>query len=344
MNLSTQKTYIFHVSGMHCQSCVLMTESELMGIPHISVAKSNLKNHTVKVTGDFGDKSPEAIAEELSAILSKRGYSLSVEKKNHRVKWHEFRLAFPFALGFIAIFIFLQKIGVVNLVNVSNLSYGTAFIVGLVASISTCMAVVGGLALSVSANFAKAGESFRPQILFHFGRLVSFFILGGVIGAIGSGFELGVTGMFVLNLAVAVILLILGVNLLDVFPIMKKIQPTLPKFFGEQVRVLKGLNHTLTPFLVGVATFFLPCGFTQSMQIYSFGSGSFWTGALTMFSFALGTFPVLALLSFSSVGIHSKAFFGIFFKAAGIVVIFFGLLNFTNSFVGAGIIPPLFSF
>src|SRR3989344_3284332 len=130
-------------------------------------------------------------------------------------------------------------------------------------------------------------------MLFHIGRLVSFFILGGAIGALGSAFQLGSTGTFVLSLLVALILLVLGINLLDVFPWAKKFQPTLPRFIGKRVHGLKKVNHVLTPLLVGVATFFLPCGFTQSMQIYTLSTGSFLTGALTMFTFPLGTLPVL---------------------------------------------------
>jgi len=206
------------------------------------------------------------------------------------------------------------------------------------------MAVVGGLVLSMSANFAKEGDKVRPQALFHVGRLVSFFILGGVIGAIGSSFQLGITGTFILGLIVAVILLILGINLLDVFPWMKRLQPSLPSFVGRHVHGLKNINHTLTPVLVGIVTFFLPCGFTQSMQIYALTTGSFWTGAMMMFVFALGTLPVLALLSFSSLGVHKKAQSGVFFKTAGLVVIFFGAFNLINALVAYGLVPPIFNF
>jgi sulfite exporter TauE/SafE len=80
------------------------------------------------------------------------------------------------------------------------------------------------------------------------------------------------------------------------------------------------------------------------MQIYTLTTGNFLAGALIMFTFALGTFPVLALLSFSSLSFHKKARSGVFFKSAGLVVIFFGLFNLINALVGAGFIPPLFSF
>lgn len=338
------KTYTFHVNGMHCNACVVLTESELNDLPEVSKAKSSLATHSVEVTGNFGDKEPEHIARDLSEVLKPHGYTLSLEKQNHSVKWSDFRIALPIAFGFIALFIILQKLGIVNLVTASEVSYGTAFVLGLIASVSTCMAVVGGLVLSMSANFAKEGDKVRPQVLFHIGRLVSFFLLGGAIGVLGSAFQLGATGTFVLSFIVAIVLLILGINLLDVFPWAKKLQPTIPAFIGKRVHGLKNVNHTLTPVLVGVATFFLPCGFTQSMQIYTLTTGSFFSGAMIMFIFALGTLPVLALLSFSSLGIHKKAQSGVFFKTAGLVVIFFGIFNLINALVAVGIIPPLFSF
>lgn len=359
MNTQTQKTYTFHASGMHCNACILLTESELTDLPEVKNAKSSLKYHTIEVTGDFGDKSLEHIARDLSEVLKPHGYTLSVERQKHHVSWSDFNLALPIALGFIAFFIFLQKLGIVNLITSGTVGYGTAFLVGLIASVSTCMAVVGGLVLSMSANFAKEGDpsstsslrsagygagKMRPVIFFHVGRLISFFVLGGVIGLIGSAFQLGATGTFILSILVAVVLLILGINLLDIFPWAKKFQPTLPSFIGRRVNGLKNLNHTLTPFLVGVATFFLPCGFTQSMQISALSTGSFWTGATIMFTFALGTLPVLSLLSFSSLGLHKKAQSGVFFKAAGLVVIFFGIYNLFNALVAANVIPPIFSF
>ncbi|MHB0978081.1 MAG: urease accessory protein UreH domain-containing protein [Minisyncoccota bacterium] len=342
--MSESKVYTFHVHGMHCKACVFMTESELGDLPNITHVKSNLNTHTVEVVGDFGDKTSEQIAVELTVPLKPHGYTLSVERQAHSASWSDFKIAMPVALVFVGLFVLLQKLGIVNLITSGSVGYGTAFVVGLVASVSTCMAVVGGLVLSMSANFAKEGEKVRPQILFHVGRLVSFFILGGVIGAIGASFQLGITGAFVLGLIVSIILLILGINLLDIFPWMKKLQPTLPSFIGRRVHGFKNINHTLTPLLVGVATFFLPCGFTQSMQIYALTTGSFWTGAMMMFVFALGTLPVLALLSFSSLGIHKKAQSGVFFKTAGLVVIFFGVFNLINALVAYGIIPPIFSF
>jgi len=341
--MNTQK-YNFHVHGMHCKACELLIDSELKDLPQISFVKSNLHSHTLEVEGEFGNKSAEQIAELLSEPIKSHGYTISVEKQVKDKKWSEFKIAAPAALGFVFLFILLQKLGIVNLVNSGGVTYGTAFVVGIVASLSTCMAVVGGLLLSMSATFAKGGSKMKPQLMFHVGRIVSFFILGGVIGALGSAFTLGTSASFVLGVIIGIVMLILGINLLDVFHWAKKLQPSMPKFIAKHAHGVSSLNHTLTPLLVGVATFFLPCGFTQSMQIYTLTTGSFLKGGLTMFAFALGTLPVLALISFSSFSIQNSPKAGMFFKTAGLVVILFAIFNLINSLVIVGLIPPVFSF
>ena len=329
---------------MHCNSCVLMTESELGDLPNIAYVKSSLKNHSVEVTGDFADKTLEQVAEDLTIPLKSHGYTVSVEKQIKEKQWADFKIAIPIALGFVVMFVVLQKMGIVNLVNAGNVTYGTAFVIGVIASLSTCMAVVGGLVISMSATFAKEGDKVKPQLMFHSGRIASFFILGGVIGAIGSAFTLNTSATFILSLVIGIVMLILGINLLDTFHWAKKLQPSMPKFIAKHAHGVSKFNHTLTPVLVGIATFFLPCGFTQSMQLYTLTTGSFLRGGLTMLAFALGTFPVLALISFSSFSIKNSSKSGIFFKSAGLVVIMFALFNLINSLVVIGVIPPIFNF
>ena len=114
MTNSDQKTFIFHVHGMHCNACVLMIESELGELPNVTRVKSSLKNHTVEVTGDFGEQTPEQIAATLSVPLKARGYTISIEKQIAVKNYADFKIAIPIALGFAALFILLQKVGLVN--------------------------------------------------------------------------------------------------------------------------------------------------------------------------------------------------------------------------------------
>lgn len=342
--MKEKQTHTFHVNGMHCKSCALVTEHALGEVPFVDAAKVDAHRQSVSVSGEFGDKTKEEIAEELTKTLAPKGYSLSLEKTATDKKWEEFLIAGPLAALFVLLFVFLQKTGLVNLVNVSSMTYSTAFLIGVIASLSSCMAVVGGLVLSMSATFAKEGESLKPQALFHVGRIVSFFLLGGMIGAIGSAFQLNTFGIFFLSFLVGTVMLIMGINLLDVFHGAKRLQLTMPKVLSRHALKASNMAHTATPLLVGVATFFLPCGFTQSMQIYTLSTGDFLKGGLTMFAFALGTFPALAVLSFSSVGAAQGKQKGVFFKTAGLVVIAFAIFNIINSLVVIGAIKPVFTF
>lgn len=357
-NKQTEHTYTFHVHGMHCKACEMMIESELKDVPYVTQVDANLNGHKVEISGYFGEMGAEEVAQLLTSFVQKHGYTLSVDRfdklttgKQTKLKnWSDFKIAVPMALVFVVLFVTLQKMGIVNLINAEKVTYGTAFVIGIIASLSTCMAVVGGLVLSMSATFASTSQKLRgaskakPILFFHTGRLVSFFILGGVIGAIGSAFTLNTSATFILSVLIGIVMLILGINLLDTFPWAKKLQPSMPKFIAKHAHGVSKMNHTLTPLLVGIATFFLPCGFTQSMQIYTLTTGSFLAGGLTMFSFALGTLPVLALVSFSSFSIHNSKNAGVFFKSAGLIVIMFALFNLINSLVVVGLLSPVFNF
>lgn len=336
------KTYQFHVHGMHCASCEMIIEDKLKEDKRVTSVKSDAKTKQAEVSGDFGVSNQETVMKELNDRLAPDGYSLSFEAERKPVAWREFLFAVPIAIGVVAIFFGLQSLGIVNMVNAEKMNYGTAFLIGIVASLSTCMAVVGGLVLSLSASFEN--KVIRPQILFHAGRLIGFFLLGGIMGAAGSAFRIGANGIFALSFLAGIVMLFLGVRLLDVLPhgklsILKK-----PKRISRMASDMMKVNHSFAPALVGAATFFLPCGFTQSMQIYALSTGHFFSGSLTMLSFALGTLPILALLSFSSFAFSGMKKSGIFFKTVGIIVVLLALFNITNSFVSIGWIDPVFNF
>src|SRR3989344_4857700 len=109
------KTHIFHVNGMHCKACVALIESELEKLPNVSKVKASLNNLSVEVEGDFGDQSVGEIGDQLSAMIKPHGYTLSIEKTEHSVRWIDFKIAVPVAILFIGTFIGLQKLGIVNL-------------------------------------------------------------------------------------------------------------------------------------------------------------------------------------------------------------------------------------
>ncbi len=333
------KTYTFHVSGTHCASCKIFIEDTLNEQIGIDRASVDLKRETVSIDTTL-DESQHKLAEILTEKIRYNGYSLSVEKKAEEKKdngviWQ----ALPIGLAFLALFFFVQKSGILNLGIGGQTTPVTSFIIGLIASVSSCLAIVGGLVLSLSAKVSQDNVSdTKTFTLFHIGRLVSFAVLGGVLGALGSAIGINFTLTSILGLLASIVMLLLGLNLVGVFA---KNKVALPSGIFNFFRRIE--HKTLTPLILGFATFFLPCGFTQSMQVSALGSGSFMSGLLIMFAFALGTLPMLVLLSFGSASFAHGKHAPLFFKSAGVVVIGLGLFALLAGLAGLGIINPLFN-
>lgn len=333
------KTYTFHVSGTHCPSCKIFIEDTLNEYAGIEQTHVDLKNETVLVKTTL-DENPDKLAQLLTKTVSQNGYALSVEKKikekkDNTVIWK----ALPIGLAFLALFFIVQKSGILNFGLGGTITPVTSFIIGLVASVSSCLAVVGGLVLSLSATVSQDKVSDKkPMMLFHGGRLISFAVLGGVLGAIGNTIGISFTITATLGIIASAVMIALGLNLVGVF---EKNIIALPAGVFNFFRKVE--HKTIAPFLVGVGTFFLPCGFTQAMQVAALSSGSFLSGLVIMTAFALGTLPMLALLSFGSTSFAQSKHAPLFFKSAGVLVIGLGAFALLAGLAGLGIIDPLFN-
>jgi sulfite exporter TauE/SafE/plastocyanin len=223
-------------------------------------------------------------------------------------------------------------------------TYPIVLVIGLTAGISTCMAMVGGLVAGFSASYAEKHqyatrwERFKPNLFFNAGRLASYTVLGGAIGALGSAVKLstGFTGLLVA--AAGMVMLYLGFKLTGISPKLSNLNITFPKWLSRKLGMKdsgEGYSHK-EALIGGALTFFLPCGFTQAMQIYAVTTGSFTSGALIMFLFALGTLPgLLGVGALTSVLKGTPA--RIFFRFVGLVVLILGVTNIANGYNLSGI-------
>ena len=226
-------------------------------------------------------------------------------------------------------------------VSSETTSYGLVFIIGLVASVSSCIAVTGGLLVAVAAKYTEAsagltsGQRMRPHIYFNAGRILSYTLLGGAIGALGSALTFSPEINGVLTLVASAVMILLGLQMLKLLPSLTRFLPTMPKSFSHFIHDLAERDANGGAFALGAATFFLPCGFTQALQLYVLAKGSFATGALTMLAFSLGTLPALLSLSAMS-SFASGSFQQHFLKFAGAAVIVLGIANIQYGLVLTG--------
>src|SRR3989338_1609678 len=165
--LKTRK-YTLHVSGTHCASCKILLEDIITEQDFIKSVQVNLKQETIDIETDQPDDvilaGTEKSGEEIVAILNEKvkgnGYILSLEKQelvkqNDDVIWK----AIPIGLVFLILFFLLQKSGLLNLGIGGSVTPATSFIIGLIASVSSCLAIVGGLVLSLSAKISEDNVS-----------------------------------------------------------------------------------------------------------------------------------------------------------------------------------------
>lgn len=334
------KQHTLHVQGVHCKACKVLIEDILREEEGVARVEVDIFQQTVMVEGEIEDNA-EILTVRWTKLLEPHKYSLSLHKPEKKNDMQALAYAIPLGFVLLAIFFALQRSGLMNFGFEGGLSSWTAVLIGVVASLSSCLALVGGLVLSISAKMSQGVSSSRPFLFFHSGRILGFVLLGGILGAVGSALAVNSKVTAMLGIFAALVMISLGINLLGIFRFTRRFQLALPRSMFDRVTRIE--NGFWAPFLIGAGTFFLPCGFTQSMQVAALSSGSFWSGAMIMTMFALGTLPMLAFLSFGSFRFAHSRFAPVFFKTAGVVVIGLGFFSLLAGLAGLAIIKPLFT-
>lgn len=338
------ETKTISIKGMHCKSCEILIEDELKKIKNIQ--KINISHQTGLAVIHYKGKINQ---NDLNNAVQNAGYTLG---KNDALPFLSRNIQDYIDLGIAALIViflyFIAKesgIFSLNIIGQNNFkSLPVVFVVGLAAGISTCMALVGGLVLGVAGRFAQqhenatVSEKFVPHVFFNMGRIASFFVLGGLVGLIGSLFQLSSVGTGAFIILVGGIMAVLGLQLIGIFPRLTTISISLPKvisrLFGVSDKRDNAYSHINTMMLGGL-TFFVPCGFTQAVQLYAMTTGSFLQGAMTMFIFALGTAPGLLSLGGATSFIKGKS--GLLFRIVGVIVIGAAFFNVQNGLALVGI-------
>ncbi|MDR2382001.1 MAG: sulfite exporter TauE/SafE family protein [Bifidobacteriaceae bacterium] len=359
------------VSGMTCKACEVRVAKALKRVDGVDQAKANLAKGEVTVIA-----ARPVGREKLDQALQAAGYELG--RRALPVVSADRSVWLDAAIGTAVMVVLLwgaAALGLTDLTNrldASTNAFGGAlalvFALGVVASVSTCMALVGGLVLSVSARFAKAhpggtaAQRLRPQWMFNLGRVVGFGVLGAGLGALGSSFQLNAHWLALTMIIVGLVMGLLGLRLTELAPRLSRFTLTLPAAWGAFAQragdpndpddpnspedpndladratrrasaapksATKNYRHWATAAL-GAASFFLPCGFTQAVQVYALASGSPVRAGAIMAVFALGTTPgLVAIGALGSLGAISKTRTAVhLFRLVGVAVCAFALVN-----------------
>ena len=319
-----------HIKGMHCSSCEIIIKDSLEELVGVNSVKADYKKGIL----EFKTDQEVLDVSKVDQVIKKFGYKVVAAGEN--------KFSWPRLLSYFVLFSVLAwllfKLGWAGSRTQLD-SPMAALVLGVIASFSSCLAVVGGVVISLgsiwSINKSKS-EQLISHLLFQFGRFITFVILGGVLGLVGSAFSFSISYSAWLMIIVGTLMLMLA---------FKQLAIKLPWFnFGDnwsnKIEELSGSKHPMMPFIMGGLTFFLPCGFTQAVQLFAISSGSFVVGALTSGLFVIGTMPVLLLLGIGSSKL-AKSKKPIFNKVAAIVVGVFSITIINSGLALLG--KPLFT-
>ena len=334
------KEHTYFVKGMHCASCEVLIEKKLLELPGVKSVEASTSSG--KATIEYEGEKPNI--EKLNDIFKKDNYlffnnNYETNKVDDSAKKekpvNKTLVAFNIAMFVIIAFLLLDKIGISGFLNVTSTSSLAVFFgFGVLAGLSSCAALVGGIVLSMSkqwqelyTNEQNSIKKLQPHLLFNAGRILSYGFFGGLLGLIGSRLQLSLGVVSFLIISISLLMIALGLQMLGV-KAFRKFQVSMPKFITRKIANENNFNGKYMPFVMGAVTFFLPCGFTITAQSLALLSGNYIQGALIMGLFALGTAPILLLIGLSSVKFMEKPHLSqTFSKVAGFLLLFFALFN-----------------
>jgi uncharacterized protein len=331
------------VAGMTCVSCEKRIAKALNKLPGVVSASASARKGSASLI-----ITSEANRTSIDKAIVATGYRVGGSPWFNRDVdvWRSALVATVFVAGLV------WMIGAGDLAGrFGDVSKGGLLLVlalGLAAGASTCMAMVGGIILAISASAAgrstakgaaaARSAALRVNLIFQAGRIGGFGLLGVALGAIGKRAAMPQSVTVALMIAVAVTMLLVGLRLTELSPRLAGWSPTIPASVGDRLGLTGGdpARRTAGVVLAGAATFFLPCGFTQAVQLYAFSTGSPTYAGVIMATFAIGTSPALLALAGAPTLITGPRRTAVL-RALGVVVVGFAVINASSALRLAGV-------
>ena len=302
---------------MICINCKKAIENGLGNITGVESVSVNYKTGKCEITIDTGLIGWKDIFNAIENL----GYTVGNNKKTDLIN------IVSIVVIIVSLYYFLEQTGLLNLLNFEKVAdrtmgFGMLFVIGLMTSVH-CIAMCGGINVSQCLSENKKFSGLYP-VMYNLGRVVSYTVIGFVLGfagmLFGTGENLGVSSIIqgLIKSFAGIYMVIMGVNMLGFVPQIKRLTFHLPNFIGK-FRVKNS-----QPFVVGLLNGFMPCGPLQSIQLVALATGNPFTGGLSMFAFSLGTVPLMLGLG-SLVSVLGKRFTDRMMTVGAILVTVMGL-------------------
>ncbi len=173
----------------------------------------------------------------------------------------------------------------------------TAFILGLAGSWH-CIGMCGPIAIALPSGSDQNGRLIVNRLLYNFGRVLTYSLMGAVIGMLGiglhiAGFQRSISIILGVGLLLAAFSFWKPERLMLKGGYLSKAVATLKQGLGTYLKK-GGYKASLT---TGMLNGLLPCGLVYAAFAGAMITSSIWSSALYMFAFGLGTFPLMLGIS-----------------------------------------------
>lgn len=228
------------------------------------------------------------------------------------------------------------------------------FLVGLAGSVH-CIGMCGGIVSAfslapagrapfpvavVSGHAPRAAAASARVLAYNGGRIGSYAVAGAMAGGLasGAGTLAGLAGWQAAGYWLAnLMLVLLGLYLMDVgraLNTLEQLGQGVWRRVRPLMRLILPLDSPLKMFAMGALWGWIPCGMVYSVLLTAMFSGSAGAGAAVMASFGLGTLPMLLMLGLAGSRLRAALQRVPVRRAAGVLVIGFGLLGMARALVG----------
>jgi len=166
-----------------------------------------------------------------------------------------------------------------------------------------CLGMCGPLVLALPVAENKFSLSLLWRVLYNLGRIVTYILMGTIVGILGVGFTLGSAQATVARAAGG---LLVAVALVQLIPFLNV--AWFSKAHAKLTQSFSRLWQSRSPqrfFLLGMLNGFLPCGMVAAALMVAFSATNVIESATFMAFFGLGTLPLM--LAASVFGIYLSA-------------------------------------
>lgn len=330
-----------YIGGMTCLGCQSRIENKLKKLGGVSKVRVSYADGSANLTYD----EKQLTKKKLSGVLNQLGYRLLDDKE----KTIDTQQLVGILIIAVAVFVIVNQFGGSSFSDnfplaEEGIGLGMLFVIGLLTSVH-CVAMCGGINISqcISATSRldttslsetstrnttiPAFADLLPGILYNSGRVISYTLVGAIVGGLGSVITLDGSLKGLIQIIAGIFMVIMALNMLKVFPGLSVLIPHLPKGIADKIG--NEQRKSKSPLIIGLLTGLMPCGPLQAMQLYALSTADPLKGALSMLVFSLGTVPLMFVLSMIS-SVLTEKFTKKVLTVGAVLVLVLGMIMFSQ--------------